>query len=244
MTQTLPDWCPGCDAFEIYEDASDIADIAAGLTEFLRSLHQSNLRKLDNLIGQICPDPYPCTPANIDEIAEGLSQIGHLPGIENLRDLFHGVPVSNKDPNKDLIAYLKPLVIVRVAELRVAADPSRANASSPADPPGSITHRFDGSYMSGTFHAGTITAGAYGFVINGKEGRATVSNSPSYQQGDVILKLNQTGPDWFSGQQICTDGNFYPVVGKRIAGGVLEMTSVGCTPSTWRMTPTTGASIP
>jgi surface antigen len=85
----------------------------------------------------------------------------------------------------------------------------------------------DGAYYNTEFQ--------FGFRIQGREGIATVSNSPRYSVGDVMLKLTETDPTEFVGEQLCVDGAFHPVTGVLTPQGNLDMTIQGCWPSQYTM---------
>ena len=99
--------------------------------------------------------------------------------------------------------------------------PTSRPVSGQAVPSGTEdNHNFDGSYFSSEWK--------YGFTISNGRGTATLSNSPVYKPGDVILRLTPTGPNSFSGEQICTDGQFHHVTGTLAGNGALDMTIDGC----------------
>jgi hypothetical protein len=234
LKETASDWCgPACG---IYANASDLADIASTIANFLRNMRQSDRDKMDDAILGACGSAYACSTAAIDETADTISQTGPFTKIENIKSLFQSLPMSNTDR----IAYLKPFVIVRARQLHDSLrsrSPSNLASQSPSESQTVNAHIFDGSYVSPDFRG---SAGPYGFQIDGTEGKAILSNSATYKIGDVILKFNATGPNTFSGTQICTDGNFYPVTGALSSDGSLEISIVGCVPPRWRMTRTTG----
>ncbi len=51
----------------------------------------------------------------------------------------------------------------------------------------------------------------YSFRINGKEGVATLSNSPNYRVGDLMLRIDSFDGALYHGQQIFTDGKWHNV---------------------------------
>lgn len=104
--------------------------------------------------------------------------------------------------------------------------PSLPTASLPKRPPESENQTFDGWYYSTEFR--------YGFQISENRGTATISNSPTYKPGDVILRFTTSGRKLI-GEQICTDGKFYPVTGTLFPDGALDMTMQGCGSRSWRM---------
>lgn len=104
--------------------------------------------------------------------------------------------------------------------------PGSATQPSPTGPENE-PHTFDGEWLSPEF--------GYGFRVQGLTGIAIQSNSPTFKPGDVILRFKSTGTNTFSGEQICTDGKFYPVTGTLRSDGVLAMTVQGCSPPTWNM---------
>ena len=54
----------------------------------------------------------------------------------------------------------------------------------------------------------------YAFQLDGRIGVATLSNSPKYQAGDVVLQINFLGESSFQGRQVFTDGLWYNVTGQ------------------------------
>jgi surface antigen len=86
---------------------------------------------------------------------------------------------------------------------------------------------FDGVFYNAEFQ--------FGFRVQGREGIATVSNSPKYSIGDVMLRLSEIGLRDFVGEQLCVDGAFHPVTGALTPHGDLEMTIQGCWPSQYTM---------
>lgn len=102
--------------------------------------------------------------------------------------------------------------------------------------PSPITNSFDGLYYNKALR--------FGFRITGNEGVATVSNSPRYKVGDVMLKFNPTVQSSFAGVQLCTDGRFHPVTGTLRDDGSLDMTIKGCYPARYTMVRSSDAPIP
>ena len=78
---------------------------------------------------------------------------------------------------------------------------------------------FDGEWHSPTYN--------YSFLINGDNGVATLSNSQKYQVGDNMLKIGQVSGNSFSGFQIYTDGNWYPISGIIDSNGVMRLQGGG-----------------
>ena len=111
-----------------------------------------------------------------------------------------------------------------------------ANTGLPSRAEGGI-HDFDGSYFSPKWK--------YGFRIENGVGTATVSNSPKYKLGDVILRFAAAGPGTFIGEQICTDGVFHPTSGTLARDGDLDIVVFGCGSienARWKMVKTEGGS--
>ena len=100
---------------------------------------------------------------------------------------------------------------------------------SVAKPPALVsqTHSFDGTY----YHEGL----RFGFSVTGDQGIATVSNSPKYKPGDVMLRFTPSSPKAFAGQQLCTDGVFHPVTGTLADDASIDMAIQGCFPSSYKM---------
>lgn len=98
-----------------------------------------------------------------------------------------------------------------------------------AAPSASITqpNSFDGTYYQESYR--------FGFSVIGNQGVATVSNSPTYKPGDVMLSFTPSSPKTFSGQQLCTDGKFHPVNGTLADDGSIDMVIQGCFPSRYKM---------
>lgn len=89
-------------------------------------------------------------------------------------------------------------------------------ATAPSAPSATAaTTAFDGDWYSATYR--------YGFRITGNVGVATVSNSPAFKPGDVILKLQGDSANSFIGQQRYQDGNWRAVKGTLLADGSLHM---------------------
>src|SRR4051794_8677957 len=63
-----------------------------------------------------------------------------------------------------------------------------------------VTSSFDGDWFSSRWQ--------YGFRIQGRTGVATVSNSPAFKRGDVILRIESMSGNTFRGKQINTGGSF------------------------------------
>jgi len=89
-----------------------------------------------------------------------------------------------------------------------------------AQVPAARSNVFDGEYYSVEF--------AFGFRITGENGIATVSNSPLYEVGQVMLRFIPTGPSSFRGEQLCTDGVFHSVTARLNAAGNLVMAIEDC----------------
>jgi WD40 repeat protein len=116
------------------------------------------------------------------------------------------------------------------------SSPSSNSVASPRMAAGDIG-RFDGSYYSPEFK--------YGFRIQNGGGTATISNSSTYKPGDPILRFKVSDANGFVGEQICTNGKFYPVTGVLAPDGNLEMSISGCGAGgtiQWRMV--RSASVP
>lgn len=98
-----------------------------------------------------------------------------------------------------------------------------------AAPSASITqsNSFDGAYYQESYR--------FGFSVTGNQGVATVSNSPRYKPGDVMLSFTPSSTKTFSGQQLCTDGKFHPVTGTLADDGSIDMVIQGCFPSRYKM---------
>ena len=75
----------------------------------------------------------------------------------------------------------------------------------------------------------------FGFLVTGNQGIATVSNSPKYKPGDVMLRFTSSSPKAFTGQQLCTDGVFHPVTGTLADDGSIDMAIQGCFPGRYKM---------
>ncbi len=116
--------------------------------------------------------------------------------------------------------------------------------NSVSEPTASITqpHSFDGTYYQESYR--------FGFSVTGNQGFATVSNSPTYKPGDVMLSFTPSSPKTFSGQQLCTDGKFHPVTGTLADDGSIDMVIQGCFPRRYKMvrqgnpTPAPGSQSP
>lgn len=71
----------------------------------------------------------------------------------------------------------------------------------------------------------------YGFYIEGIKGICTKNNAPTYAIGDVMLKISLSSGLAFVGEQIFTNGCWYPVTARR-EGQTLHMQGGG---HTWAM---------
>jgi hypothetical protein len=83
----------------------------------------------------------------------------------------------------------------------------------------SSSRTLDGQWFSVQFQ--------YGFKIQGDIGIATLSNSPNFAPGDVILRFERQSEIEFRGEQIFTDGNWYAVSGRQADANTLAMTGGG-----------------
>jgi hypothetical protein len=83
---------------------------------------------------------------------------------------------------------------------------------------------FDGYWFSQEY--------MYAFKIYQGVGVATLSNSPNYKAGDVMLRINRIEGSTFKGTQIFTDGKWYAVEGKLSEVDTLRMVGDGFT---WTM---------
>jgi hypothetical protein len=111
-----------------------------------------------------------------------------------------------------------------------AGSPSLGSSALPAVTASSTPTQsgvFDGTYFNEALR--------FGFRVAGNQGIATVSNSPKYQVGDVMLRFTPTGPRSFSGKQLCTDGVFHAVSGTLAVDGSLDITIQGCSPNQYSM---------
>ena len=72
----------------------------------------------------------------------------------------------------------------------------------------------------------------YAFRISGNEGVAEISNSSRYSVGQVMFKFRFASDGSFVGEQIFTDGLWYPVTGRRVDPDTIELSGGGFT---WRM---------
>lgn len=84
-------------------------------------------------------------------------------------------------------------------------------------PPPAAT--FDGEYYSSVHK--------YAFRITGHTGVATLSNSPKYNVGEVMLKIALVDGRTFQGSQIFTDGVWQSVTGRLQDDGSLLMKGGG-----------------
>jgi hypothetical protein len=99
-----------------------------------------------------------------------------------------------------------------------AAEPQTSPAGAkPGTPAPTVSTAFNGEWYSPTHR--------YGFRIEGNVGTATVSNSPAFKPGDVILKFKQDWPDTFIGEHLHTDGTWYRVRGQLGPDGTIQMDS-------------------
>ena len=111
----------------------------------------------------------------------------------------------------------------------------------PSSTAGTTPTSIGGAAVPGTGVAAGLNGAYYnqelrfGFLVTGNQGIATVSNSPNYKPGDVMLRFSPTGPGSFTGQQLCTDGVFHPVTGTLADDGSIDMAIQGCFPIRYKM---------
>lgn len=83
------------------------------------------------------------------------------------------------------------------------------------EPSDTISSSFDGDWYNAEYR--------YGFRIHGNEGIATISNSPKFAPGDLIVRLRATSKYTFEGEQVFKDGSWYEVTGERTTRDTLVM---------------------
>ena len=101
----------------------------------------------------------------------------------------------------------------------VAAAVQHADGQGSA-PPLNTESSFDGNYYSREFN--------YGFRLDtrSRTATATISNSPLYKVGQLMLRYHMIGSREFAGEQLFTDGNFHPIIGRLLDNGAISIRSV------------------
>jgi hypothetical protein len=86
--------------------------------------------------------------------------------------------------------------------------------------PSSAEGSFDGTYNSREFN--------FGFRLDTRSltATATISNSPLYKPGQIMLRYHMVGPRDFSGELVFTDGKFHPITGRLLEDGAISLRSV------------------
>lgn len=90
-------------------------------------------------------------------------------------------------------------VIVRVCDSGVLYQSGYSNAI------------FDGHWFSPEWN--------YSYILRNGVGTATASNSPRFQPGDIIIRIQANGPNTFTGMQIYRNGRWYHITGALHADG-------------------------
>ena len=101
----------------------------------------------------------------------------------------------------------------RIAALKTASLPKPGPDSGG---PIAITGKaFDGHWHSPEWH--------YSYILRNGVGTATTSNSPKFKPGDVIIKIQPTGPNTFAGEQVYRDGRWYKIKGALRSDGSIHI---------------------
>ncbi len=113
---------------------------------------------------------------------------------------------------------ITPALIVMAVTTAIMGGTRHGSAQRVASSADSATS-FSGEYYDGQ--------DKFGFNLDAARGTATatVSNSPNYKVGQVMLRITMTGPREFVGEQLFTDGKFHQIAGSFIDNGTIHMMS-------------------